>query len=512
MAQLEPKFIILPAFGRQFVRAHRRRKPPRPLRRVSAALDTCTFRTNQMASPSPSESDPQDAHNSFVWDESSQLYFHAGSGFYHDPTAGWYYSTRDGLYYKFEDGNYVLLPSPQDGNLENPNQEYQFSHENQRIQTVPQEPNEVAGDTDCRSSSDVPGIPPPASEWLEDTLIDLFLTGYSNLKPNAADDMTLFPETDVELRADVAGNSDSQELNERELTPEDLDAAIKSKENVSDEGASWDEENWRAQYGQVIQSEEVSIPESSLVSLWDWEMITKPRKDGKGQEARLVGRLMRQSAKLHPSMPSGGGRLKTAPICEVHLDLVRVITGQIYKLRSPSRRYLSSLPTYDSSNPTKDWGFPELSVNKQILPNSKSSVNCESETLDGAAVSKDSSLLCGQTYEKHESYAYKDRAADRRALHGGFGVGPGQKNSIVGDSDLPDVSTEEAAAEALNMSFGEGSYARKILESMGWKEGETLGKTTNGLAEPIQAHGNIGSAGLGWPQGRRFTHHDSRAL
>lgn len=34
----------------------------------------------------------------------------------------------------------------------------------------------------------------------------------------------------------VAGNNDSHELNERELTPEDLDAAIKSKENVSDEG------------------------------------------------------------------------------------------------------------------------------------------------------------------------------------------------------------------------------------------------------------------------------------
>ncbi|KAM1626927.1 hypothetical protein ACFXTN_013867 [Malus domestica] len=120
MAQLEPKFIILPAFGRQFVRAHRRRNPPRPLRRVSAALEPCTYRTNQMASPSPSESDPQDAHNSFVWEESSQLYFHAGSGFYHDPTAGWYYSTRDGLYYKFEDGNYVLLPSPQDGNWKIP--------------------------------------------------------------------------------------------------------------------------------------------------------------------------------------------------------------------------------------------------------------------------------------------------------------------------------------------------------------------------------------------------------
>ncbi|ONI08280.1 hypothetical protein PRUPE_5G169300 [Prunus persica] len=462
-----------------------------------------------MEGPSPSATEPgsQDSHNAFVWDESSQLYFHAGSGFYHDPNAGWYYSTRDGLYYKFEDGNYVLLPSHQADNLETcetqvtaPIQRELFAHESECIEIVPQEPIGISGTTECCSSSDVPENPPPTSEWLEDTLIDLYLSGYSNLEANAADDMTVFPETDVEFGSN--GNKDSHELNEGELILDDHDAAIKSSENVSDEGVSLDEENWRAQYGQVIQSEEVSIPESSPVSLWDWEMITKPRKDGKGEVARLVGRLVRRSAKLHPSMPSGGGLLKTAPICEVHLDLVRVITGQVYKLRSPSIRYLSSLSTYDSSNPTKDWGFPELSVNTQILALSKSSGNSESITADGVAVSKDSSLLPGQIYEKHESYTYRDRAADRRALHGGFGVGPGQKNSLIGDSDSPPGSTEEAAAEALNMSFGVGSYARKLLENMGWKEGEALGKSTKGLVEPIQAHSNIGNAGLGWPQGR----------
>jgi hypothetical protein len=69
---------------------------------------------------------------------------------------------------------------------------------------------------------------------------------------------------------------------------------------------------------------------------------------------------------------------------------------------------------------------------------------------------------------------YRDRAAERRTLHGGFGVGPGQKNSVVGKNDLPSspasASRGEAAAEALNMSFGAGSYARNLLESMGWKE------------------------------------------
>ena len=51
-------------------------------------------------------------------------------------------------------------------------------------------------------------------------------------------------------------------------------------------------------------------------------------------------------------------------------------------------------------------------------------------------------------------------------------MGPGQKKSTVTDDSVPlsDVSPEEAAGEALNNSFGAGSYARRILESMGWKE------------------------------------------
>ncbi|KAK0587170.1 hypothetical protein LWI29_018608 [Acer saccharum] len=88
--------------------------------------------------------------------------------------------------------------------------------------------------------------------------------------------------------------------------------------------------------------------------------------------------------------------------------------------------------------------------------------------------------------------------------------GPGQKGVMVNNygQELSPVSTstEEAAAEASNMSFGTGSYASRMLESMGWKEGEALGSTTKGLVEPIQAIGNIGSAGLGWPQGRRPNH------
>lgn len=72
---------------------------------------------------------------------------------------------------------------------------------------------------------------------------------------------------------------------------------------------------------------------------------------------------------------------------------------------------------------------------------------------------------------QHKDHAYRDRAAERRSLHGGFGVGPGQKKSTDDDNTTPVSATpEEAAAEALNMSFGVGSYARRMLENMGWKE------------------------------------------
>lgn len=66
--------------------------------------------------------------------------------------------------------------------------------------------------------------------------------------------------------------------------------------------------------------------------------------------------------------------------------------GQVYKLRSPRPGYLASLSTYDSSNPTKYWGFPELSIEKQTLTPPKSSRNSESKTIKSVPIHKDTSL------------------------------------------------------------------------------------------------------------------------
>ncbi|KAL0417147.1 UNVERIFIED_CONTAM: hypothetical protein Slati_3546600 [Sesamum latifolium] len=423
--------------------------------------------------------EPEESECGFQWDENSQLYYHASSGFYHDPQAGWYYSSKDGLYYKFEDGKYVLLES----NLAEEQPEMHNTNCQGETSEAEMEGKEVA---------------------VEPSL------GYSNQTTYAAasDMSTPMDTNDTEkLNPPAHGwDDDIEELEEGEWIPDDPDFWRNLDEKILDEGISQEEENWRAQYGQVSQLDEEWMSDLQAVDLWDWALVRGTKKDGKTEVARLVGRLRKRSSKLHPSVPSGGGILKTAPVCEVHLDIVRVTSGRIYRLRIPSLQYLASLSVYDASNPTKDWGFPQLSIKNQTEKLRKDDQQSESQGLESLGVRKDKNMSSIKLSSSKKDHVYRDRAAERRALHGGFGIGPGQKNSLTATGSTPSSPTlqpEEAAAESLNMSFGAGSYARKILEGMGWKEGETLGCSMKGLTEPLQATGNKGTAGLGWNDGRR---------
>ncbi|KAK3228164.1 hypothetical protein Dsin_008026 [Dipteronia sinensis] len=354
----------------------------------------------------------------FVWDETIQLFFHASSGFYHDPNSGWYYSSSDGLYYKFENGNYELLDSHQANDCEatvtdNPVQaglsDQIYSYDEKHVTVQPDESEayqcmesiqheQDLGRKEC-TRNQTSENPPPPSEWLEETLIDLYLSGYNQGDDTANGEMMPLGTDEgnnFKFSADDTGNSDSLELEEGEWIPEDDHGLTHLSEGIVDEGVScysWDEDNWRSQYGQVIRSEEEPVLAFPVVDLWDWAMVTECRKDGKDQVARLVGHKVRRSVKLHPSMPSGRRLLKTAPIREVHIDLVRVTTGQVYKLRSPSAKYLASLSSYDSSNPTKDWGFPEFFPQSEPIQKSRS----DSSTLPDQLSASDKVIFVSKT-------------------------------------------------------------------------------------------------------------------
>ncbi|KAL5146246.1 hypothetical protein HKD37_06G016103 [Glycine soja] len=426
------------------------------------------------------------------------------SGFYHDPNAGWYYSSKDGC--KFEDGNYVLLGSNKDDNVEtypcdettteNPQQIYDGNNDEDHPSFLESkyETHQQAGTL----VDEAPAINPCK------LVIDLYLSGYKNVEVSEADAVTVPFETDDRynsLAADaysktyeVEGEwipepgdengladdirstvdegipySNTYELEEGEWIPD-----MEDEYGIADRTILLDEEKWRAQYGQVAESGKDLVSEVPIVDLWDWEMVTGSKRDGKDKVARLVGRLAKPSAKQLPSIPSRGGKLRSAPICEAHLDLDECTDCEILA------QNVTSLSTYDSSNPTEHWDFPQLSPYRKITHHSKSSESSASASVE-TPIEKDLSASPSQlSASKKIKHQYRDRTAERRILHGGFGMGPGQKNlpDIYNTPSSPvDDCLQEATAEALEVSFGAGSCARKLLKSMGWKEGEGLGGT-----------------------------------
>ncbi|XP_078174805.1 D111/G-patch domain-containing protein isoform X1 [Carex rostrata] len=425
--------------------------------------------------PRPSSSMPASDESVFVWDSASGLYYHASTGFYHDPAAGWYYSTRDACYYAFQNNTYVLLDQMNQPQGDN-------SHS---IATAIEE--------DCASchESQQNHYSRP-SEWLDEILINEYLSGYRNAGGGTSDDH--FGDSYSQTHTHYGGESEMDDKPSEEMLGESVSG--KQENDTATQNASGtegmlsaEEESWMAQYGQVDRSDsdEGII---NTVDLWDWELLEETSHKGHHSKiTRLMGRLVGQSSSLHPSLPSSGGTVKTTAICQVHLDLVLVASGKVYRLRTPSKRYLATLSEYDSSNPTKGWGFPLLS------PHSLSHIEqaCNVDIFPRSSQNKE------EKGEYKNSYRYRDRAAERRHLHGANGIAPCQKDGYSKDmgcasDDDPTIAQEEARV----LSFGTQSYASKIMESMGWKQGEALGSSRKGMLEPVEAKGNIGTAGLGW--------------
>ena len=77
--------------------------------------------------------------------------------------------------------------------------------------------------------------------------------------------------------------------------------------------------------------------------------------------------------------------------------------------------------------------------------------------------------------QEHKINIYRDRAAERRILHGGLGIGPGQKQSNDMNSDEYEEANEDmdslgAAPVDINFRSSGLKSAKRIMENMGWRE------------------------------------------
>jgi len=70
---------------------------------------------------------------------------------------------------------------------------------------------------------------------------------------------------------------------------------------------------------------------------------------------------------------------------------------------------------------------------------------------------------------------YRDRAAERRTLHRGFGTGPGQKGMPVHEMEKLEAETATEMPTALAKAakarpLGSDNIGKRMLQGMGWKE------------------------------------------
>lgn len=400
------------------------------------------------------------------------------------------------------------------------------------------------------------GFSSPAEEtltsgWVEDFLIESYLKGYSDVHANpgliSANFHQLSPQaTPTEgqhnsTRFQLSGSHPSAESCTVDIStmptnrndPEEMLNAINMKDREAGSNCDKDEEDsdkdhrnmelWQAQYGQVMRTDDEKQICLGAISLWNWRIVGEKGKDKKKKRSVcLVGRVAATMSRLHPSLQHHNSFIRTSSVCEVNLDLVKVSSGELYRLRQPSSKHLASVTSYDSTDPTKDWDFPcicsnvsehfkgnpsdgaelsntsnDLIVTKTFVPNINhhryqrlsTKTKMPSVPRDVRAMRARELALGDQTRQ-----GYRDQAKERRNLYGGYGVGFGHRSS---EQESEETTPVDCASQADNI-LQANSVAKRMLQSMGWNEGESLGKWNNGMVEPLQVIGNADRGGIGW--------------
>jgi RNA-binding protein 5/10 len=92
---------------------------------------------------------------------------------------------------------------------------------------------------------------------------------------------------------------------------------------------------------------------------------------------------------------------------------------------------------------------------------------------------------------------YNNRAAHRRKI---YGQPRRPAQPVPGLSN----SAEETFEQPTKYGIGEDNIGNRLLQNMGWKAGEGLGKNKNGIIDPIQPEIYAAGVGLGASQSHNF--------
>ncbi|KAI1714160.1 g-patch domain-containing protein [Ditylenchus destructor] len=98
--------------------------------------------------------------------------------------------------------------------------------------------------------------------------------------------------------------------------------------------------------------------------------------------------------------------------------------------------------------------------------------------------------------DHHQEPQYRDRAKERRQLHGYGDPDPSGLTS-GGEHEGESRATEALAAHKAATPLDESNIGNKMLKSMGWSEGKGLGRHSQGIVNPLMAEQRVQGVGLG---------------
>ncbi|CAD7086141.1 unnamed protein product [Hermetia illucens] len=91
---------------------------------------------------------------------------------------------------------------------------------------------------------------------------------------------------------------------------------------------------------------------------------------------------------------------------------------------------------------------------------------------------------------------YRDRAKERRLKYGESDPPPPNRSKERFEKELKSV-TSSAQMNAASVPIGENNVGNRLLQKMGWSEGQGLGKSNQGRTKIIEADARSSTAGLG---------------
>uniref|UniRef100_UPI00398F4783 angiogenic factor with G patch and FHA domains 1 isoform X2 n=1 Tax=Pristiophorus japonicus TaxID=55135 RepID=UPI00398F4783 len=447
----------------------------------------------------------------FTYDESSGMYYDYSTGFYYDSTNQLYYDPNSGIYYYYDAGSGLYQFHSRVDLLA-----YRTTDTKKKVKKkrkgVEKLVSKEEKDTEAeisKSSSNCRSLDPeesevsseePAKKRKKTKVEDIGQGSSSELSPNV--DKSNQNEEDDEVKLEEKEEAGfGSEPEEGEITDSDKEDSCADEETEEESDEDEDEDDsekegdqpWppcirvmvvrspvlepgtlfiitavrEKDMGHAIRIAEIGVSKFHAEVYFDQDLQEYMLVDQGSQNGTVVNgnRILMPQNKCDPHRLEHGDEVKFGEtVLSFHIhpgtDTCNGCEpGQVRAhLRLNKKEETSAIPVLSKQEKDK--------LRRQELKQIQVKYGLQNSAYEGDEALKNS--------------MYKDRAAKRRQVVGSDGI-----------------YRRDDAPASVNVEICDSNKGRKMLEKMGWKKGEGLGKESCGIKEPIQVQLHQSQAGLG---------------